>query len=480
MALLPTRPARSDAGFALIEVVVSAAVLAIISLAILAGIDGATGSTGREKARSVAAVLAEQDQERLRAMPVEQLATYAPAPAPINVDGASYTVGSKVEWVHDSTGGTVSCANDTTQADYLHITSTVTSPIVGTNVAPVEIDSIVAPNVEYSTTHGSLAVKVVDSAGAPMSGVLVTVTGASSPLPQATNVEGCALFQGIDVGSYVATLNAGTLVDPEGHSPPSKTTAVTPSSLTVLQIDTAVSGTVNATIESYKPGTNQVIPSAASRISAMYDVNVLRNAPDAGPGPALALQPMTKLYPFSGAYSFFTGTCRYSNPAEIGLPAYYTTYPGAIQVPEGGSVSVKIRQAALNIRLSKDLGGGTATNAMKVVATPVMPTGQSCVEPSIVLQTFTTILPGPTTVTGVVGRSQPNSAYVEAGVPFGDYTICFERGTNAATWKHTDYPADYGTAIPYDNALALGQPAQLALDASNNGKWHSGQCSVTP
>ena len=45
--------ARNQDGFALIEVIVSAAVLAIVALAVLAGIDGATASTARERARAL-------------------------------------------------------------------------------------------------------------------------------------------------------------------------------------------------------------------------------------------------------------------------------------------------------------------------------------------------------------------------------------------------------------------------------------------
>ena len=58
--------AHHQDGYALIEVIVSAAVLAIVALAVLSGIDGATASTARERARAIAGSLAEKDQERLR------------------------------------------------------------------------------------------------------------------------------------------------------------------------------------------------------------------------------------------------------------------------------------------------------------------------------------------------------------------------------------------------------------------------------
>src|ERR1700748_159744 len=73
----PMARMRSESGFALLEAVVSAAVLAMVALAVLAGIDGASASSGREKARNVAATLAESDQERLRATPVAALADAA-------------------------------------------------------------------------------------------------------------------------------------------------------------------------------------------------------------------------------------------------------------------------------------------------------------------------------------------------------------------------------------------------------------------
>ena len=58
--------ARHQDGFALIEVIVSAAILAVVALAVLSGLDGASASSARERARAVSASLAEQDQERLR------------------------------------------------------------------------------------------------------------------------------------------------------------------------------------------------------------------------------------------------------------------------------------------------------------------------------------------------------------------------------------------------------------------------------
>ena len=126
------RTPRSEAGFALIEVVVSAAVLAIVALAVLSGIDAANGASAREKARAVAASLAEQDQERLRTMPVDMLKSPPQAPA-ANVDGVTYTIKSEAKWITDDVGGSPACgvSSGENQVEYLQIKTTVTSNVVG-------------------------------------------------------------------------------------------------------------------------------------------------------------------------------------------------------------------------------------------------------------------------------------------------------------------------------------------------------------
>ena len=104
------RPGDED-GFSLIEVIAAAAVFAFLALGVLAGMDGAAGSAGREKARAVAAALAEQDQERMRAMRAVDLPEHRWTRHP-NVGGIEYTVVSEADWVSDATGATVSCQSN--------------------------------------------------------------------------------------------------------------------------------------------------------------------------------------------------------------------------------------------------------------------------------------------------------------------------------------------------------------------------------
>ena len=67
---------RQDSGFAMIEAIVAATLMVIVALGVLRGLDSAQRSSGREKARSAAAALTEQDQERLRSFRAVDLANY--------------------------------------------------------------------------------------------------------------------------------------------------------------------------------------------------------------------------------------------------------------------------------------------------------------------------------------------------------------------------------------------------------------------
>jgi prepilin-type N-terminal cleavage/methylation domain-containing protein len=474
--------ARHQSGFALIEVIVSAAVLALVALAVLSGIDGAMSSTGREKARSIAASLAEKDQERLRTMPVEQLATYGTVTTPFNVPGSgNFDVQSKVEWVRDSTGGTVSCANDNQDADYLHITSTVTSNVVGKRINAVKIDSIVAPNVEYSTTHGSLAVKVVNAAGQPVPNVPVTATGPVT-LNGTTNQQGCALFEMIPVGQYTVTLSGPGMVDRLLNPTPSKSVTVSAGQLTTVTFEYDFAGSVAATIETYKPGSTvadstTVIASAATRVTAENggQSSLLPHAPPAGPlaAPGSASLTMGGLYPFSTAYSFYTGTCRYSNPTFGNAnPGYFGTFPGSVAVAPGTPTSVKVRQPALNLRLQtyRQTSPQATVDGLIVWAYPQPASGDTCAEPRIPLSTFTV-----GANYGLVARSKPASpgTYVEAGLPFGMYGFCFQRTITGST-SYSIYPTDFSGESVWDHRTnPFGRATTKTLNANTSGQWHT-------
>ena len=101
------------------------------------------GTAGANKARTVAATLAEKDQEELRVADDRATSTGSARdprrPRRSTVDGVPYTIESEAEWVTDTGGEDISCALDDGEGSYIRITSTVTSPMTGAKVKPVVI-----------------------------------------------------------------------------------------------------------------------------------------------------------------------------------------------------------------------------------------------------------------------------------------------------------------------------------------------------
>jgi hypothetical protein len=189
---------------------------------------------------------------------------------------------------------------------------------------------------------------------------------------------------------------------------------------------------------------------------------------------------MTGLFPFSAPYTFYTGTCRYSNPS-VGIANYYGSRPGAVAVTPGQPFSVNVRQPALDLRLQwYNLIGSTkqaTPNNLVVFAYPQPAAGDSCVEPRIPLTTFTTTVPSSTP--GLVGRSRPTTSYVEAGLPFGNYAFCFQRNVASGSPTGTSYsiwPTDWSSTAPYNLQSSATGPTptgRTTLDGSPSARWHT-------
>ena len=99
------RPAGDgEAGFALIEVIVSAVLLIVLALAMLPVLDISASRAGTNRSRSVASNLAKDEQQRLRSLDVSQSLSNYRGTQTKTVDGVDYTVSSRTDWVRDDSG----------------------------------------------------------------------------------------------------------------------------------------------------------------------------------------------------------------------------------------------------------------------------------------------------------------------------------------------------------------------------------------
>jgi Tfp pilus assembly protein PilV len=404
----------SNDGFALMEVIVSAAVLVVVVLGVLAGLDAATSTAGANKARTVAATLAEKDQERLRGMRVPDIDKMNLLPYDVKVANVTYHVESKAVWVNDASGQEIGCSLNKAQASYMRITSTVTSPITGNKVKPVVISSIVAPQVGTSAS-GTLAVLVKGAAGDGIPGVTVSAAGPKSVDPESTNALGCAVFGDLTAGTYSVTLSKPGYVDTEGQTSPSNDATVTAGTTSTMEFayDSAAKITLNVKSQ---PGTfsepaktvvaaNQALggglrtfgPNASSVISSLTDPSTSEVS-----GTTFTL---VNLFPFVNGYTFYSGGCSPNDPSKS-IATYFDTYSGKVVLQpggDGGNINV-YEPTVATIFVRSGTSGSTALQNTPVWA---YPTNTGC--------TGTRIYLGTTNTSGKI---------TSAGLPYGTYTLC--------------------------------------------------------
>ena len=409
-----SRRLAAEDGFALMEVMAAAVMLLVISMASLSVFDVSAKISGSSKARSVAASLAQQDQDRMRAMKAFDLSNYHWSHPVTVAGGTTYTVDSRADWIRDA-GGAESCTVNNTQADYLRVTSTVSAKSLN---QPVTMSSLVAPPVAaFDANRGTLTVQVKDRDGDPVQGADVSIGGPTS-LSDTTNSLGCAVFSHIPVGTYTATTHKYGYVDNNGNDPGAVTGTpiVTQGkvSLVPARLDLAARATVtfetfvNTYAAASNGGTGGVwIPSKAKALTAdpltTSDPSDLTTASTWQSG-----MTASGLYPFLEGYAFYTGSCAAADPSKS-ISNYFASNPGTVMTDPGGTYNVKLRQAPLAARVV-DAAGAPKAGA-HVVATGRATNGCPA-------DKFTDLT---TDANGFV--THPGGTF-DPGVPFGSYTVC--------------------------------------------------------
>jgi Tfp pilus assembly protein PilV len=402
----------SERGWALLETLVSAVLLVVVALAVMSSMDVASRTSAANKGRTVASSLAEQDQERMRAMTIQQLSNYHTTADPL-VGANTYHVDSRSEWVNDTTGNVASCS-DTGQASYVRISTTVTSSVVGRDTKPVTMRGIVAPPVgSLGPSQGTLAVKVTDRNGAPVEGLPVALSGTTT-LSDNTNALGCAVFGYIPAGagtSYTVTLNAISWVNQNDDQLSQKNPTVTPGNVTVQPMTYDRAGSA---LMAFQDSGGQ--PPTPTPAWVMVNNSGWTPVPGAR---RVAAPTATSLFPFASSnYSFWAGSCTGANPSLYG-----GTAPAAAVLPAQQAGPVTLVVPTVNVKVVN------ASNVGVPGSVSLKATGSGC--------------------TDVADRqSTAANGTVGVDVPYGTYKICSSDGTNykieAASVSNT---AAAGTAL---------------------------------
>ncbi len=453
------RLASAEAGFTIIEVLISALMLSLIAAAAATAFIGSAHASGYERLRADAQALAQQDENRLRGLTVDQLSNLNQTLAPVTLDGAQFTIKETAQYVSDSTG-TPSCTNPS--ADYLQTTSTVTWTNMGTH-PPVVVSGLQTPPVgSTDPTHGTLAVSAINSAGTGLAGMNVTINSGATTASQPTANGGCTLFGDLPQGSYNVSVAPplGTYVDGQtglGVTPTSPDTAspaptVVPgakaASPTQFQLDTGGSATFSFSVASWPSGVspttapkevspavvlfNTGMKSPSFRVCSGADANCpVVGSPDTSFAAGAWNQTQykviaTPLFPYT--YATYAGTCANDEPK------LYGGTDGAVAVAPGGNPSAVVPLAPMVVRLYN----GTPSTSTEVTSWPVgahltvTDTGCGLAYVGSTAATQPSYMPAGQSVlplNSMPGTGANDIGYLKyPGMPYGNYQVCYDTG----------------------------------------------------
>jgi Tfp pilus assembly protein PilV len=393
-----TRMRRDEAGFALIEVLVSALLLSIVAAGVFTAFDASTRATARERDRSRANALAEQDLERVRSLRIADLATLNQTRTVV-LDGTTFTVVSRSQFLNEN-ATTSTCSSGTGSRDYMQLSSTVTWPNMGTG-QPVTAATLVSPpSGSLVPNSGSLLVSIVDSQSNGISGVTLSGGGAGS-FSGTTGPTGCVLWRNLPAGTYSMTASgaASGMVDVNGNAPTPQTVSVVDQGTNTVTLQYDRPGSINnVTFQTRAYGTNSLVSSSADSLIVFNSGMSVAKALGT-PGTPLSSYSVSNMFPFSSPYSIYAGTCTQNDPGPG--PAL-----ASVTVPPGGSVSpaAPIQLPALHLTVHSGdtaLLPGSAVSGAKVTIKDLGCSG--------LVRTYTTNASG----------QLPNP-----GLPYGTYEVC--------------------------------------------------------
>jgi Tfp pilus assembly protein PilV len=354
---------RSEAGFTLIEVLVSALVVILISVGVAQALMAGAHFSGAQQHRSEANAVAQQDQERLKGLSSKELSALStPQTYGATLNNTNFTVSSQATLL--STSGTAPCVTAGTGAvAYYRTVSTVTwtDPQGSQNVTA---DSIITP-----PASGTLLTQVIDQTGTPVTGASIAATGQSTGGDSesgATDSNGCVIFTGLNPDTYGVTVTNPGFVDQNGNTTLSDTASVATGGTTRPTNNPEVigqAGSIGAsfTTVAYPSDTSTVASTvtgeAASRLayfglggtqsmSGVKAVNAVSSTGD-------TLLTATNLFPFwfkgppatyNGNYHVWAGSCLAEEP-----PSAYLT---AVTVNPGGNPTATVQEPALDLNVT--------------------------------------------------------------------------------------------------------------------------------
>jgi Tfp pilus assembly protein PilV len=341
--------AADESGVTLIEVMISAVLVATIAIATLTGFDAAGRATADERAHNQATLLAGQDEERLRSLGAQKLGQLGTQTRTVSENGTAFTISSSAQFVSASKES-LTCESSGGNADYIQTTSSVTWSALGSREAVKQSSIVAIPST------ASLLVKVVNQNNEAVSGATVAVTGTSTNASQTTPAAGCVVFGALADKTVKVTATKSGWVNVNGETAPAaKEVTLSSTSLTSVEFRIAEPGTI-------------VVKFVSNGVSTGITSDTFFALQTGASGAFIGGTPekygssasLSGLFPFvtvgkpptENPYKIWAGDCEANSPEKVA-----SIEPEKAQVEPGGTVEKKVEVPPLSITVYK----GTAT-----------------------------------------------------------------------------------------------------------------------
>ena len=430
----PVPAGRGQRGDTLIEVLISASLLAIIVIGTFTGLDALNRSTTLDRNRSQADALAQQEQEVLRSEPVSKLDELN-RERKVTENGTTYTIDTTAGYISDKLA-TSSCSEPAgEEADEIKTVSTVTWHAIGATKPVVETSLISPP-------PGTLLVVQVTTPTEKVQGAKISLTGPTSVSTESSS-KGCALIQ-VQPGEYAINISKTGYVDQNGFANTNEDVADT-------RLDYLTAGSSERLGFQLAPGARLSVKFSGAEtnegdtfVAFNTGQNGIRAFGTVGTYGTTVTTAET-MYPFSTPYTVYAGTCEADLPSTSGSEAN-----PQVTLVEKTTGEVTVPVVPFQLRVYSGVSG--AKPGALISGAKVKIVDEGCTT----ARTFTT-------AAGSIGVR---------GLPFGNFSLCVS--TTSGTKKKwtgalSDTTATGSTWTTAPNGGYVGAAGVIYLGTAPSG-----------
>jgi prepilin-type N-terminal cleavage/methylation domain-containing protein len=360
--------ASSDGGFVLAEVMVAIVVFAILAAAVLGSVIVSSNLTRSDRTRVAAAHLADreleiakhafaQDYTQVVACPTcSSMTNPDPVPTSLSagsdsiVNGTAFTVVRSVQVLPQGNTGQSACSGGGNVTFPEYLVDVTVSWKHSNGARPVEASTVLTPDKTVVANNvGYLGVSVVDSTGAPVQGLTVTLTGPGPTVIGTTAQDGCYVATLTTAGTWTAALSGSSKVDFYGNPAPAggfKSQVVTIGSFSNIPLTWADAATITATATQ---------PAGYAAPTSPFGLSVANSGitlPPNGVREYPAANQATNLWPFSDGYAVWAGACTDSDP---GSAANGGSRSSNVLTPPAGKPSTTVPLAGVDLTVMQSV-----------------------------------------------------------------------------------------------------------------------------